>query len=57
MFVMTRFVNQVAVVTGASSGIGKAISLGLVTQGATKLRVLQRHGHQFVCLHGRQIER
>ncbi len=41
---MTRFVNQVAVVTGASSGIGRAISLDLVTQGAT------------VCLVGRRLD-
>lgn len=32
---MSKLRNQVAVVTGASSGIGKAIALGLVAQGAT----------------------
>jgi short-subunit dehydrogenase len=39
---MESFSDQIAVVTGASSGIGKAIALGLVTQGAT------------VCLVGRR---
>jgi len=42
---MTAFVGQVAVVTGASSGIGKAIALGLGAQGAT------------LCLVGRNRER
>lgn len=32
---MSGFTNQVAVVTGGSSGIGKAIALKLATQGAT----------------------
>jgi len=41
---MTRLSNQVAVVTGASSGIGKAIALGLAEQGAT------------LCLVGRKLE-
>jgi NADP-dependent 3-hydroxy acid dehydrogenase YdfG len=41
---MTLFTDQVAVVTGASSGIGKAIALGLGAQGAR------------LCLVGRQLE-
>ncbi len=41
---MTVLKNQVAVVTGASSGIGKAIVLGLAAQGAT------------LCLVGRKIQ-
>lgn len=41
---MTAFTDQVAVVTGASSGIGKAIALGLAVQGAT------------LCLVGRKLE-
>lgn len=32
---MTSLADQVAVVTGASSGIGEAIALGLATEGAT----------------------
>lgn len=32
---MTAFADQVAVVTGASSGVGRAIALGLAAEGAT----------------------
>jgi NAD(P)-dependent dehydrogenase (short-subunit alcohol dehydrogenase family) len=42
---MNTFTDQIAVITGASSGIGKAIALGLAQQGAT------------VCLIGRNPER
>jgi NADP-dependent 3-hydroxy acid dehydrogenase YdfG len=41
---MTQLANQVAVVTGANSGIGKAITLALAAHGAT------------VCLVGRRME-
>ena len=42
---MAAFTEQVAVITGASSGIGKAIALGLAAQGAA------------LCLIGRQRRR
>ena len=42
---MLAFSDQIAVVTGASSGVGKAISLALAAKGAT------------LCLVGRQLER
>lgn len=41
---MTTFTDKVAVVTGASSGIGRAIALGLAAQGA------------IVCLVGRTLD-
>src|SRR5438093_12723860 len=41
---MTHLANRVAVVTGANSGIGKAIALALAAHGAT------------VCLVGRRME-
>jgi NADP-dependent 3-hydroxy acid dehydrogenase YdfG len=41
---MRAFTGQIAVVTGASSGVGKAIALGLAAQGTT------------LCLLGRRIE-
>jgi len=41
---MRAFTDKIAVVTGASSGIGKAITLGLAAQGAT------------VCLVGRRLD-
>src|SRR5262245_60609828 len=43
--VMPAFVDQVAIITGASSGVGRAIALDLASQGAT------------LCLVGRDIER
>jgi NADP-dependent 3-hydroxy acid dehydrogenase YdfG len=41
---VTAFKDQVAVITGASSGIGQAIALGLAAQGAT------------LCLVGRRLD-
>jgi short-subunit dehydrogenase len=41
---MPAFVDQVAVITGASSGVGRAIALDLAAQGAT------------LCLVGRELE-
>ncbi|MBR8832933.1 MAG: SDR family oxidoreductase [Stigonema ocellatum SAG 48.90 = DSM 106950] len=46
---MTVFKNQVAVVTGASSGIGKAIALGIAAQGA-KLCLLGRKLDQLLAI-------
>ncbi len=46
---MTVFHNQVAVVTGASSGIGRAIAIGLATQGA-KLCLLGRKLDQLLAI-------
>jgi NADP-dependent 3-hydroxy acid dehydrogenase YdfG len=42
---MLSLINQIAVVTGASSGIGKAVALGLATQRAR------------LCLLGRKLEK
>jgi len=41
---LRTFIDQIAVITGASSGIGRAIALGLAAQGAK------------LCLVGRQLE-
>jgi NADP-dependent 3-hydroxy acid dehydrogenase YdfG len=43
MIMMSDFVGQVAVVTGAGSGIGKAIALQLAARGATLCLVGRRH--------------
>lgn len=44
MFILRTFIDQVAVITGASSGIGRAIALGLAAEGAK------------LCLVGRRLE-
>jgi NADP-dependent 3-hydroxy acid dehydrogenase YdfG len=43
-FILAFFADQIAVVTGAGSGIGKAIALGLAAEGAK------------LCLVGRRLE-
>lgn len=48
---MERWNNRVAIVTGANSGIGKAIVIALLNKGMVVIGIARREDLLMVCIH------